>query len=93
VSANYFAELPPEDRDALAEAASRYLPLIPGADPLKPIADKETFWQLIQWQRLDAEVLEAHNAWLTKAKATVERSGREWNRDTFLRYCQLRECE
>jgi hypothetical protein len=86
VSANYFAELPPADQRKLAEIAWKYL-------RLTSIPDAATALEVMALQQLESEVLEAHNAWLRKAKATVERSGREWNRETFLRYCQLRECE
>jgi hypothetical protein len=86
VSANYFAELPPEAQHKLAEIAWKYL-------RLPSIPDAATALEVMALQQLENEVLEAHNAWLRKAKDTVERSGREWNRETFLRYCQLRECE
>jgi hypothetical protein len=92
---DFFAGLPPDDamQAKLAKIARKYLPLIPGADPEAPIPDRETVLELMEWQQLEIEVLEANNAWLRKTKAAVERTGREWNRENFLRHCELRECE
>lgn len=92
MTADYFAELPAEDRAALAEIATRFLPLIPGADPDGPLT-RETMLTVLVWQRLEIEVMDAHGAWLERVKAAIERSGREYNRATFLRYCALREHE
>lgn len=90
---DYFADLPDEDRAAIAELAAKYLPLIPGCEQLREIPDETTLWQLIAWQRIEIEVLEAHADWLAKVKAAIERSGRQYTRENFLRYCALREHE
>lgn len=84
--ADYWAELPDDTRVVLSEIAWRYL-------RLETVPDYETAVHLLALQRLDTEVMEAHNRWLERAKAKVERSGREWNRENFLRYVRLREHE
>jgi hypothetical protein len=83
----------PTDQAKIVETLKRYAPLVPNADPTGSFPDREILWQLLQWQRLEIEVLEDHGEWLAKVKAAVERSGREWTHENFLRYCQLRECE
>lgn len=82
---NYFANLPEEQRVQLAAGAQRY--------GIGPIHDLESALELLARQRLEIETLDAHAAWLKRAKAAVERTGREWNRANFQRYCALREHE
>lgn len=58
-----------------------------------PYSNAEVASELLGWTRLESDVAEAHGEWLAKVKAAVERTGREWNRENFLRYCRLREHE
>lgn len=58
-----------------------------------PYSNAEVAAELLAWMQLEAEIAEAHGDWLTKVKRSIERTGREYNRGTFLRYCQLWEHE
>lgn len=58
-----------------------------------PYSSAEVAAELLAWSHLETEVMEAHGAWLEKVKAAIEGTGQEYNRATFLRYCQLREHE
>ncbi|WP_156296382.1 hypothetical protein [Mycobacterium paragordonae] len=84
--ADYWAALPDEMRTKLSEIAWRYL-------RMRVVPDRETALELLAWQQLENEVLEAHNQWLEKVKTRIERSGLEWTRENLLRYCRLREHE
>ena len=83
---DYFASLPEAEKARLAELAWKCL-------RIPSIPDFATALEVLAWQRLEIEVTESHANWLEKVKATVERAGRPWTRDEFLRYCALREHE
>ena len=88
---DFFAQMPPAAREKLKVIAGRYLPLIPGSDAANPFPDAAAVRTVVQWQRLETEIVDAHSAWLQKVKDAIEQSGREYNRENFLRYCRLRE--
>lgn len=46
----------PLDEAEIAEIATRYAPLILGADLTGSFPDEDTMWQIIQWQRLETEI-------------------------------------
>jgi hypothetical protein len=81
-----FAGLPESTQAKLAEAAWKYL-------RLPSIPDAESALKVLACQQLEIEVKEAHIEHLEKTKTKVEQSGREWNRENYLRYCSLREHE
>lgn len=88
---DFFAQMPPVAREKLKVIAGRYLPLIPGSDAADPFPDAAAVIALLQWQHMEAEIVGAHAAWLQKVKSSIEQSGREYNRDSFLRYCRENE--
>jgi hypothetical protein len=79
---SYFDELPKAEREKLDALAWKYL-------RLSTIPDLETAIEVLAWQSLEIEVQDAHTAWLERTKAAVERSGREWTRENFLRFTRL----
>lgn len=89
----YWAQLPEETREILTEIGLKYRGMVPGIDHDGRIPDYATAVELLEWQHLETEILGAHGDWLAKVKASIERAGREYNRETFLRYCALREHE
>jgi hypothetical protein len=88
---DYFSELPEATQAQLAAIATKYLPLIPGADPAAPIPDAVTCWLVLYWQQLETEIISDHADWLARVQASVERRGLTWNRENFLRYCREHE--
>ncbi|VBA61226.1 hypothetical protein [Mycobacterium attenuatum] len=81
MTADYWADLPEELRAKLNEIAWRYL-------RLRVAPDLGTALELFAWQRLEIDVLEAHNQWLAKVRSAVEREGGEWNRENFLHWAE-----
>ena len=76
-----------EARDSLDRSARRSI-----LDGLVgyPWWDHRLCAELLMWTTLEADVLEAHSAWLSKLKNRAERAGHDWTRDEFLRQCRLR---
>ena len=62
---DYFASLPERDRSRLASIARKYL-------DLDTVPDRATALKLLEMQHLEIDVLDAHVAHLTEAKAAVE---------------------
>lgn len=83
-----------EDRQAqLRKAALRFRGIVSGISDDGSIPERDTAIELMAWQSLEADLLEAHTEWLSRVKARCEKSGREWTRENFLRIVQLREHE
>jgi hypothetical protein len=49
--------------------------------------------ELLEWQRLEIDVLEAHGEWLARTKAKFEGRGIEWTTGNLNRYSWLWEVE
>ncbi|MEW5808564.1 MAG: hypothetical protein AB1925_03845 [Actinomycetota bacterium] len=81
--------LPEEERQHMNELAQQSILQLDNY----PYLNAEVAMELVAWTRLEAEVAEAHADWLRKVKRSIERTGREYNRNTFLRYCRLRAHE
>ncbi|KRE31568.1 hypothetical protein ASG82_23825 [Mycobacterium sp. Soil538] len=81
--------LPGEQREDMNRLARESILELDGY----PYSSAEVAAELVAWVRLEAEIMEAHGDWLEKVKRSIERTGREYNRETFLRYCELREHE
>lgn len=92
-TADYFADLPYEQAAVVRELTRRYRGMIPGLPSDGSVPSYQVAVELLLMQRLEIEIVDAYGDWLEKVKATIERSGREYNRETFLRYCRLRERE
>jgi hypothetical protein len=75
-------------RAAIASYDAATAPDASGALP-----DNGILWQIIQRQLIETQGLGAHGEWLRKTKADMERSGREWTQENFVRYCRIREFE
>ncbi|MCW2686151.1 MAG: hypothetical protein JWR37_1041 [Mycobacterium sp.] len=78
---DYFADLPAATQMTLHAAAWKYL-------RRRDIRDLDTALELLALQRLDIEVLEAHTAWLERARAEVLSQGRPWTVETMNRYAE-----
>lgn len=83
---DYFADLPATERAALAAVGRRYSPFIPGANPDEPIPDRETFLQILQWQKLETEILDAHIEWFNQSRTAMQQAGLEWTRQNLTDY-------
>ena len=86
MSADYFADLPADERAAFSALARKYL-------GRPTVSNRQAALELLALQRLDIAVTEAHADWLAKAKATVEQQGREWTRENLLWYAARGEEE
>lgn len=82
-------DLPEEERERFNRIARESLLEL----DCYPYSSAEVAAELLAWTHLEIEVEEAHGNWLQKVKTSIERTGREYNRETFLWYCQLREHE
>jgi hypothetical protein len=87
-TSDYFDGLTPEDRDRLDTAARR----CPLSLPKMPM-DRLILQEVLAWQRLEIDVLDAHADWLARTKAKFERRGVEWTTDNLNRYSRLWELE
>lgn len=78
---DYWASLPAATQMKLRTIAWKYLrqPTIP---------NETTARQLMYWQEVHLEVLEAHTEWLSATKAAVEALGRPWTTDEMNRYLE-----
>lgn len=66
---NYLARLSGDQRDTLEATLTKYLPLVPGDYPSALIdLDAATFShlmkQVLAWQQLEVDVLDAYTDWL-----------------------------
>jgi hypothetical protein len=93
MTANYWEDLPAAEQEELTAIARKYLPLIPGKTDLRTLPDSETAVEVLLWQRLETEILDMHADWLGNVKAAIERTGRAYNRENFLRLTRLWEVE
>lgn len=82
-------KLPEEEREHLNRLARESVLQL----DCYPYSNAEVAAELVAWIRLEVDVVEAHAAWLEKVKRSIERTGRAYNRETFLRFCQLWEHE
>ncbi|MGV9827004.1 hypothetical protein [Gordonia sp. NPDC003429] len=83
----FWFDLPQEQRDSLDQLAHESILEL----PRWPFWSPEICAELLGWQRLEIDVLNAHNKWLERLKARAERRGRTWDRTEFLRQCRLTE--
>jgi hypothetical protein len=90
---DYWADLPTELRDSITDLGRRYHGFIAGIEQNGTISDHQTAVEFLELQRIEIDVIDAHNAWLARLKAKVEARGREWTRAEFLRLVRLREHE
>lgn len=81
--------LPDEERERLNRLARESILEL----DCYPYSSAAAAAELVEWSRLEADILEAHGAWLEKVRTSIERRGLEYNRSSFLRYCELREHE
>lgn len=86
---SWWWEMPEEERERFNRLARESILEL----DCYPYAVAEVAAELLAWTQLETEVAEAHAEWLQKVKTSIERAGREYNRETFLRYCRLREVE
>ncbi|GJO30003.1 hypothetical protein NJB1507_37740 [Mycobacterium marinum] len=78
---DYWSDMSASMRAKLSAIAWRYL-------RLKSVPDAATALELVAWQQLECEILEAHNTWLRRVKRAIESSGCEYTRESFLQYCR-----
>lgn len=78
---DYFAELPEATRTQLRAIAWKYLRRY-------DIPDLETFQQLLALQQLHTDLVEAHAAWLQRARTAVLAQGLPWTPEEMTRYAQ-----
>jgi len=86
---DWFGNLPPEDQERLDGIARKSI--IEGLERCP--RDFAILQELLAWQHLEIEVLEAHAAWLSRTKARFERRGVEWTFENVNRWSRLWECE
>lgn len=82
----YFADLPQDQTAPIRRLAQRYRGLIPGLPDNGTIPDHRIAVELAAMTQLENEIDQAYLAWLERIKTAIERSGREYNRRTFLEY-------
>lgn len=83
----FWFELPQEQRDELDQSARNSIL----GFPRYPFWDYSLCEELLAWKDLEIEILEAHNAWLTRLKARAERHGRAWTHEELLHQSRLTE--
>lgn len=87
--AQWWDHLAPEDQDMLDRIARKSI--IDGLEHMP--RDYETMLEILEWQRLEVDILEAHTFWLTRTKAMFERNGWPWTTDELLRRSHVWEHE
>jgi hypothetical protein len=60
---------------------------------LRRIPDIAVACELLEWQRLEIEILESHADWLAEMKAAVEGSGVDWTIGNLNRFCRFPEVD
>lgn len=90
---DYWAGLPDDRQAALRELSLQYRGFVPGLGTDGSIPNYQVAVELLEWQRVEVEVMKAYGDWLARLKSKVEARGREWTREEFLRLVQLREHE
>jgi hypothetical protein len=77
---DWFDQLPAEEQDrldALAQNSILQLATYP--------RDYELVVQLLEWAKLENEILEAHGAWLSRTRALYEKRGWPWTTEELRR--------
>lgn len=82
-------EMPEEQREMFDELARTSILEL----DCYPYSNAEVAAELLAWKQLEVEIAEQHGDWLRRVKRAIERSGREYNRESFLRYCRVWEHE
>jgi hypothetical protein len=85
---DWWASLTPERQEALNEIARESILQLDCYPMIYEVAA-----ELLEWQQLELEVLDAHADWLARTKAKFERRGLEWTTENLNRYSRLWECE
>lgn len=90
----FWSELPEPQRAKLRSIAMKYHDFV--THPLGndgSILSAESCMEVVAWQTLDAEVIEAHSDWLARTKAKFERRGWPWTTAELARRSQFGEPE
>lgn len=83
-TSDWFDGLTTEQRERL-DAAARRCPL---SLPCMPM-DHLILEEVLAWQAIEIDVLDAHSDWLTRTKNLFERRGVEWTTGNLARYSRL----
>lgn len=85
---DYWGGLTPEQQERMHDAARNSILQLPRC-PM----DYDVVLEILAWQRVEIDVLEAHAAWLSRTRAKFERHGVDWTTTNVMRYSRLWEVE
>lgn len=85
---DYFNSLTPDEQEHLHSLARRSILELPRL-PM----DYAVLHELLEWQALEIDVLEAHADWLSRTEAKFERNGWPWTTGELMRRSRLWEVE
>lgn len=88
-AAHWWDHLPPEDQERLDRIARESI--IDGLQRMP--RDYTAMLEILAWQQLEVDVLEAHTDWLARTKARFERNGWPWTVEELARRSHLWEHE
>lgn len=90
---DYFgaADLPADTAEQLRSIARRYIGFIPGITADGIIPNAETALAVLEFQRFESDIQDAHIAWLRRTRARFERNGWPWTPAELARRSRLRE--
>ena len=85
---DWFAKLPPEERHALDEIARNSVLQLPMCPP-----DYHVLEELLAWQQVEIDVMDAHADWLASIRAKFEHHGIEWTTGNLSAHPELWEAD